>query len=193
MRAEARQTWHQSYIDQRAKTERRWNADFYREHRKRHNGAYLPEEVAPCGRAGEIGFHYYFRRDHEKRDPQIDDVLVSEARPWRLVLWEPIPTKAPGPHLSSPFCCYLRTVIFYHRPYTTSFAKITPRPGKKWWRSTGTFFEWDQIETRLGWSALITYRGDVWEPQGGRVVWARHPITRQRGWWMRWSARRKER
>jgi hypothetical protein len=192
MRAEQARTatWHDEYVARQQK--RRRDHEFYRGRRKRHDDAYHPQEVAPGGRAGEVSYHHY-PGGWDKPQPTIDDVLVAEAKPWLLILWEPLPTKTPGPHLASPYCCYLRTVIFYHRPYIVwPFPKIYESRGRLTMNSGPTFFEWDQIETRLGWEAQIIYRGDVWEVSGGRVVWARHPTTRQRGWWMRFHARRKQ-
>jgi hypothetical protein len=46
--------------------------------------------------------------------------LVAMPKRFRIVIWEPFLTDAPGPHLASAFCCYINTVIIYHQPYIQS-------------------------------------------------------------------------
>lgn len=194
MRAERRRDT--VHVAEARASARRWS-EFRRETgiRRLRNDSFCSEEVRPCGRAGEISWHYYPRHEDELTDPQLADVLVAELKPWRLLLWEPLPTKAPGPHLALPFCCYLRSVIFYHRPYLVwpYRKRFRTRSGLQANGSDGHFFEWDHIETRLGWEAQILYRGDRFKIGGGRVLWRQHPETGRRGWWMRhWAERERE-
>lgn len=113
--------------------------------------------------------------------------LRTDERPWLLRIWEPLPTKAPAPPKARPYCCYIRTVIFYHFPHIVR----GPHPshwGRRWhWNKSGGFLEWDQIETRLSWDDVVSFEGERFEIQGGHVVW------RRRRWWMaRWARRQKD-
>lgn len=93
----------------------------------------------------------------------LSDCLVSRSKPWRLEIWEPLHTTAPGPAKAQAYCCYIQTVIFY-----------TP----------GTCDKLDQIETRLAWDDIVSFDGDDFEIGGGTVIWA------DDRWWMqRWARR----
>ncbi|WP_157785805.1 hypothetical protein [Bradyrhizobium liaoningense] len=159
----------------------------------RDRDAWSEHEVRPCGVRGSLEWIQWRNRDGLgiDRAPDISDVLVGRPRRHLLVLWEPVLTKAPGPHLAQAHCCYINTVIFYHRPYVV-------RPWKHYWydragklRASGSgFFEWDQLETRFTcWDDRVSFRGDVFEVGGGRVLWANVPGER-RQWWVRLAARR---
>lgn len=128
-----------------------------------------PEEFVPMGVAGglthlPVGFQ---RTVHD-----LSDCLVTRPRPFRLVIWEPLPTKAPAPPKAQAFCCYINTVIFYHFPY------IVRR---------GAFIEWDQIRTRTLWDDLLEFEGERFTIGSGTVLWKR------RRWWMLRHARRAQR
>jgi hypothetical protein len=140
-----------------------------------------PEEQAPCGAAGLIN---YSPRP-EARD--VSDCLVSRPKPHRLIIWEPLHTKAPNPNLTLPFCCYVRTVIFYVRPYHLSLHSYgwRDRAGAFHISQRG-FAEWDRLETRLSWSDALEFEGDRFEVLGGTVRWA------NKRWWMLRSARRAQ-
>lgn len=130
----------------------------------------------------------YCRRAFENASPDLSDCLAARlpGRPWFLQLWEPIHTKAPSPARAQPHCCYLRTVIFYHRPYIVRAARPWKCNGRwTWLKGGGAFAEYDQVETRLGWDDLIAFDGDTFEVSGGRVMW--HHAR----WWMHRTARRK--
>jgi len=139
------------------------------------------EERKPCGVTGLQPIV----RSLGQAPPALDDCLVSRPRPWLLVIWEPLLTKAPAPPKAEPFCCYIKTVIFYHSPYIV-------RPWKRLYRGAGDrlracragFEEWDKIETRLTWDDLVVFNGETFQIGGGTVVWAK------RRWWMRRGARR---
>ena len=85
--------------------------------------------------------------------PDLSDCVAARLPGSRhlLALWEPIDTHAPSPARCQPYCCYIRSVIFYARPYIS-------RPGKPWRGRDGVlrpasgaiFVEYDQVETRLG-------------------------------------------
>lgn len=105
---------------------------------------------------------------------QIADLTDCRARrtgKFAVLIWEPLQTKAPSPAKTSPFCCYINTVIFYHSPYIV-------RP-PRWFKSVdgwkcksdGSFFEWDRTRPRLHWDDLIKYEGEIFEVQGGLVMW----------------------
>lgn len=145
--------------------------------------AWSEHEVRPCGVRGELGWL------GPPPAPDLSDCLVARPRPHLLAICEPIITKAPGPHLAQPWCCYINTVIFYHRPYIV-------RPWRKIYESRGRlthcspgFEEWDQIKTRFTWDECVSFKGDVFQVSGGRVLWANAPGEPRR-WWMRRGARR---
>lgn len=107
-------------------------------------------------------------------------------RPWLLELLEPISDRAPNPSICQPHCCYIRTVIFYARPYR----KGGPYPWQsKWhwhWEPFGTFAQFDKVQSRLTWDDVIACDGEHWRVDGGQVVWLR------RRWWMYRELRRMQ-
>lgn len=144
-------------------------------------------EIRPCGRTG-------LRSLGRPNVPPIDcsDMLVSRPRPWWLVIWEPLPTKAPGPHLAAPYCCYIRTVIFYFRPYICGFSRPWRGAGGRLRPGTrGSFIEWDKFETRLTWDDVVVFDGEEFVIGGGGVRWAPAPDGGRRQWWMLRHARRR--
>jgi hypothetical protein len=152
------------------------------------NGSMLvwAEERRPCGRAA-------LRHLGRPNVPPIDctDMLVSRPRPWILVIWEPLLTKAPGPHLAQPYCCYTQTVIFYHRPYITGFSRPWFANGRWHAGTRGCFVEWDKLDTRLSWDDVVVFEGEEFLIGGGRVVWSSVAGAR-RQWWMLRGARRRQ-
>jgi hypothetical protein len=150
----------------------------------------FPElERHPVGRPGVafVGGGAPFDRRH----PGLDDCIASKARDWLLVMWEPLHTKAPGPSRASPYCCYLRTVIFYHSPHIVSpwvtFYRDNRGALKRGSDGGRSFVQWDEIETRLNWDDAVEFEGEVFRIGGGSVVWA------AKRWWMRRQARRIDR
>lgn len=119
--------------------------------------------------------------------PDLSDCLAERlpGRPWLLQIWEPLLTKAPSPARCQPYCCYSRTVIFYHRPYIRRGPSPWRRNGRWVWLKERGFVEFDQIDTRLGWDDLIVFDGDQFEIGYGSVRW------HHRRWWMHRLARRK--
>jgi len=107
-------------------------------------------------------------------------------RPWLLQLWEPILTKAPSPARCQPWCCYIQTVIFYHRPYIPGRWSASRWSDGRLHVDRGGFVEFDQVETRLSWDHVVRFDGDLFVIAGGRVAW------RHQRWWMFRSARRKK-
>jgi hypothetical protein len=122
-------------------------------------------------------------------------IKAETGTPFRhlIDLFEPLETKAPGPALTDPHCCYLRSIIFYCRPYICS-------PWRKLWRcrgrlvansSAGDFADWGQIEHRFASGDIVEFDGDLFEVSGGRVVWTARPgDPLGRRWWMHHGARR---
>lgn len=119
----------------------------------------------------------------------IDGIEIVEQKPWLLDVWEPLNTKAPCPDKTQPYCCYIRTVIFYVNPYIV-------RPWHHFWRDGrgklcvekpgGMFEEWDRVEHRITWDTPIEWKGETFLCGGGTVIW-----RKGRGWWMKFWARRK--
>jgi len=134
------------------------------------------EEREPCGEAGKLE-PVFWGDILSKSAPDLSDCLAVQVptHPWFLIVWEPLPTDAPGPHLVQPYCCYARTVIFYDRSWTVDPAH-------------GGFKDYGKIETRLScWTDALRFNGEEFTSGGGRVVW------RQNRWWMLHWARRKSR
>lgn len=120
--------------------------------------------------------------------PDLSDCLAERLpdRPWLLQLWEPLDTKAPSPARCMPYCCYIATVIFYHRPYVSRRGKPWKCNGRWQWITAPAGFEiYDQVEARLRWDDVIEFDGDWFTIGGGRVVW------RYKRWWMMRTARRR--
>jgi hypothetical protein len=120
-----------------------------------------------------------------------DDGTLS--RNW-IDIFEPLDANAPSPALAQPHCCYIRTIIFYHRPYICS-------PWRKLWRgaggrlkaerSCGHFEQWGAIDYRLAAADLVEFDGDRFEVTSGRVLWTvRRGDPLGRRWWMHHGARR---
>ena len=144
------------------------------------------EERRPCGVAGGLTWEYWPYPITEPTPPDISDIRVFRQKPWRLILWEPLPTKAPGPHLVQPWCCYVNTVIFYAYPYQelppTRYLSWHEMVGHQTVRlarpvikknEVGEFAEYDRIETRLGFDGLVRFEGEVYETGGARIRYAR--------------------
>ncbi len=174
------------------------------------------DERAPTGEPGKLTLAYHPHMGRSPyRDgtgkfitfsvPDIRDLLSYRPQPWNLVIWERLFTKAPGPHLVRPYCCYINTIIFYARPYQT----LPPKRYLSWHEfseteryangnrklirlarpvirkgSTGSFAEYDRLEHRLEWGTLLKFEDEQFEYGGGSVRWVRPH------WWMRSQARR---
>lgn len=143
------------------------------------------DERAPCGVSGLTEVSTYAGRETAAA-LDLSDCLVVRPAPWRLVIWEPLPTKAPCPALAQPFCCYMRTVIFYLRPYVLRRWSRMWRDGRGCLRADppGSYERWDQVETRLSYHDVVEFEGELFDVWGGTVRWAR------KRWWMCRTARR---
>ena len=126
------------------------------------------------------------------RTVDLGDCLVERPKPWRLAVWEPLATKAPSPALAKPYCCYIQTVIFYHRPYVLRLARryYRSRKGGSLRLDGKSYEQWDQIETRLHTGDVVSFEDELFDLEGGRVVWGASPGGHRR-WWMEHSARRR--
>lgn len=152
---------------------------------------YEPDERRPCGVIGLSGVA--LRMEHSAfgypfgHRVDLSDCLVARPTLFRLVIWEPLLTKAPAPPKARPHCCYVQTIVFYHFPHISTLkpsfwrpAGEALRPGKR------GFQEWDQIQSRLGWDDVVEFEGEHFVTGGGHVVWAR------KRWWMMHGARRQQ-
>lgn len=99
---------------------------------------------------------------------------------------ERLPTKAPGPHLARPYCCYIKTIIFYVWPHRVN-------PFARWWKDrsgkwregdVGSFYEWDRLESSLAWDTVFEFDGKKYVASGPNRVFWKHGA-----WWMQHSAR----
>ncbi|MBO6755788.1 MAG: hypothetical protein JJ902_05645 [Roseibium sp.] len=130
---------------------------------------------------------------YDKRFPsELTDCVVTRQKPWLLTIREPLQTKAPAPPKAQPFCCYIRTIIFYHSPYI-----ISPFGG--FWRDSsgalrrsqpGSFIQWDEIKSRLCGRDVIEFEGEQFDMGSGQVFWMSVQGQRRR-WWMTRQARRR--
>jgi len=98
------------------------------------------------------------------------DCEVTRIKPWLLEIVEPLYSTAPGPEVTAPLCCFIRTVIFYKHPYRVV---------------EGNFAEWDGVETRLQLEDVVTFEGERYDVTAGCVEW---DFNR---WVMRYGARRQ--
>ncbi|MEM6265909.1 MAG: hypothetical protein AAF707_00160 [Pseudomonadota bacterium] len=112
--------------------------------------------------------------------------VVDRSKPWLISIAEPLPTKAPSPALAAPYCCYIRTIIFYHRPYVIR-RWSRPYLVRGEWKAEApgsSFIEWDRVESLLTWDDLVEFEGDAFSVGSGSVIW------RKQRWWMVRTARR---
>ncbi len=98
----------------------------------------------------------------------------------RIYFYEPLQTNAPIENCQ-PYCCYLRTIVFYKQPYIAD--------------ASGNYERWDEIETKWdllgqrwteedwGWASLaplVLFEEKIYELGGGEV------ILIEGRWYMRW-------
>jgi len=169
--------------------------------RHRHDDAYEIEQVVPCGVSGaDMRLPTFPCGALHGTFEQTADILIARcgARPWKLIVWEPLQTKAPGPHLTQPYCCYSHHVIFYARPYYSAphcFPLIFKT--QHGWRANAPrdargLYYFDRLDYRSHWDAAFQFEGETWRMGGGRVVWARRADGIGKQWWLRSEARRAE-
>lgn len=135
-------------------------------------------EREPCGVAGVLEPVYLW-----KSLAGLNDCLAAVRGESRrgLTIWEPIDTKAPGPHLTTAWCCYIRTVIFYVRPFVSRGPHPVKSPTKGWyWESDGrSYAAWDTVESTLSHDDIVALGGQHFRVAGSGVRWARG-----RWWWL---------
>lgn len=145
------------------------------------------EEKRPCGEKETIR---PLTLGYERLQEYKSNILVQRVvtHPWFIILWEPLTTKVPGPHLTQPYCCYIRTVIFYVRGYIIRPFSSPWKLGIKWkvTKPGQHFEEWSRVETLFRHDDLVEFEKEVFEIGGGRIIW----FNKQ--WWCRYSARRKK-
>jgi hypothetical protein len=139
------------------------------------------EEVNPCGDSHAL------RLMSDRGDISHVQAIRVESHPWFIMLWEPLKTKAPGPHLTYVWTCYINTVIFYQRghilrPFTT------PLIGRPWRFEAPNcrYQEWDKVESSLRCDAVVEFEKELYRCHPGQVVW------KKKRWWIRRAARREE-
>lgn len=88
--------------------------------------------------------------------------------PWNLVIWERLSVKAPPS--ARPHCCYVRTVIFYRRPFSVSWVRNEYR-------------KWDEVETHHASDDEVEFDGALYDCGSGYVKWI------DGAWWMERHAR----
>lgn len=140
----------------------------------------LPDGRLDLERSTASGFYI----EPADRLARLAECRVRREWPQVIGIWEPLPTKAPGPHLTSPWCCYTNTVIFYAGP--SYYVRKGGHPyktsrGYSWSASSG-FQEWDQVSTLFRWEDMVFFDGLYWEVGGGTVRW------KDKRWWMHRSA-----
>src|SRR5207253_4646158 len=106
----------------------------------------FPEEKQPCG---TNKFRFLTPREGQSITglPGIT-VQRVQTHPWFIVIWELLTNKVPGPHLTMPYCCYSRTVIFYLRGYVERrFSHLYNINGKWGYTKRGFHYEqWQQLD-----------------------------------------------
>jgi len=96
--------------------------------------------------------------------------------PHLITFYEPLPTSAPWE--AYPYCCYIRTVIFYKPPFPGNLEIIDQIETQ--WDLLGERYT-DQIE---GWAALapfVYHEGQVYELCSGQVIWRNGQWVMKRG------------
>lgn len=143
-----------------------------------------PDTSTPDGVAGEISLVDW---PPFSAMPDVSGCLTlrHHTKPWLLTIWEPLATKAPSPARAQPHCCYIDTVIFYHRPQLVG----RPRPwrdrhGKLHPSTVGSFIEYDRATMHLLRVMMVRFEGQAFELSGGHVLW------RRRGWWAVYTGHR---
>lgn len=143
----------------------------------------FPEELKPCGKPGiKCLTHLY----EERQQFDLSKILVSRVttHPWFIIMWEPLTTKVPNPNLVRVWCCYVKTVIFYLRPYTVEqFHRKGYRgpvkPGHE-------YAKWAQIETAFRCDDVVKWEGGMFKVGAGRIRYANGQ------WWCVQNARRHQ-
>lgn len=88
------------------------------------------------------------------------------AAPHLITFYEPLPTIAPQE--AHPYCCYLKTVIFYKPPFPGNLEIIDQVETQ--WDLLGQRFS-KEIEGWAGVAPFVYHEGKVYELMSGQVIW----------------------
>lgn len=128
----------------------------------------FPEELRPGGEPGSVRLLAEFPRNQQATTL----IAVRVARsPWFIIIWEKLTDSVPGPDETKIWCCYVRTVIFYKKP----------------WQTTENGFDyqrWAEIDSTLRCDDVVEFEQERFEVGTGMVVWY------EGAWWCRSWARR---
>lgn len=115
----------------------------------------FPEEEVPAGEPGSITLLDFFPRSQQAK--ALTAVRVQRS-PWFIIIWEKLTDTVPGPEVTQPYCCYVRTVIFYEKPYRVNEEKKE-------------FFEWYRVDSTLRPDDVVEFEGERFEVGTGQIVW----------------------
>jgi len=96
-----------------------------------------------------------------------------------MIFYEPLPTIATED--CQPYCCLIRTTIFYKKPWPGKLEKIDKVQSQ--WDLLGHRFT-DEID---GWACVapfVWHSDELYELHSGKVIW------RNDQWHKKWTARR---
>lgn len=97
--------------------------------------------------------------------------------PRGMYFYEPLPTSAPED--SQPYCCLIRTVIFYKKPWPGNLEQIDEIESQ--WDLLGQRFS-DEVEGWTGVAPFVWHNEQLYELGGGEVIW------RNGQWCKKWTA-----
>lgn len=146
----------------------------------------FPEERRKCGQKDSFR---PLTLEYERYKEYKENIFCARvaSHPWWVILWEPLTTKVPSPALVQPYCCYIRTVIFYVRGYIVRpFSYYyTIRGYQKAGERFSTLEQYETVEHLFRHDDKIEFENEVFEIQGASVVW------HNKMYWMRYRARRQ--
>lgn len=117
---------------------------------------HFEEEKQPCGEAGKATLLSggYGRSCNL---PDTIKIIRVATHPWFLIFWEELKIDTPKHSKVQPWCCYIRTIIFYHKPWKEDKEKRA-------------YVDYGKVEHFLHCDDLIKYEGELFDMGTGRVV-----------------------